>query len=96
MAANSGLNGKLFLYDKEKRLPAFLTGSAQRHVIMIGGMEDGFFSTPYVTPLARSLPSLGWALVQCLLSSSYAGYGTCSLAQDADELDALIVSFCTN
>ncbi|KZV55422.1 hypothetical protein F511_40088 [Dorcoceras hygrometricum] len=44
----------------------------------------------YLEPLAIALEKESWSLVQFLLSSSYSGYGTSSLKQDALELDQLI------
>jgi hypothetical protein len=85
------MQGTLHLYDEEKRLPAFISEPhGNRHVIIIGGMTDGFFTTPFVPDLAGALPSLGWTLCQCLLSSSYSGYGISSLIQDVEEMDLLI------
>ncbi|KAG5011219.1 hypothetical protein JHK82_019851 [Glycine max] len=49
------------------------------------------FSYPiYLEPLAIALDHENWSLVQFLMSSSYSGYGTSSLQQDAKELDQLI------
>lgn len=47
-------------------------------------------ATDYLEPLAIALDKEKWSLVQALLSSSYIGYGTSSLEQDAAELDQLI------
>uniref|UniRef100_A0A6N2KP57 Uncharacterized protein n=1 Tax=Salix viminalis TaxID=40686 RepID=A0A6N2KP57_SALVM len=41
-------------------------------------------------PLAIALDKEKWSLVQLLMSSSYTGYGTSSLKQDASELDQLV------
>nr|GME09309.1 UPF0613 protein PB24D3.06C [Ipomoea batatas] len=53
-------------------------------------MTDGFLATEYLEPLAIALDREKWSLVQFLFSSSYSGYGTSSLKQDAMELDQLI------
>ena len=44
----------------------------------------------YAAPLSERLASRGLSLVQPLLSSSYGGWGTASLDQDADELLLLL------
>jgi pimeloyl-ACP methyl ester carboxylesterase len=44
----------------------------------------------YVVPLANALQEEKWSLVQPLLSSSYIGYGTSSLKEDAIEIEKLI------
>ncbi|KAG7028929.1 SPAPB24D3.06c [Cucurbita argyrosperma subsp. argyrosperma] len=61
-----------------------------QQVIFIGGLTDGFMATEYLEPLAIALDKEKWSLVQILLSSSYSGYGTSSLQQDAKELDQLV------
>jgi pimeloyl-ACP methyl ester carboxylesterase len=43
-----------------------------------------------VVPLANALQEEKWSLVQPLLSSSYIGYGTSSLKEDAIEIEKLI------
>ncbi|KAJ7954960.1 UPF0613 protein PB24D3.06c-like [Quillaja saponaria] len=47
----------------------------------------------YLEPLAIDLENAKWSLVQFLMSSSYNGYGTSNLQQDAMELDQLISHF---
>ena len=44
----------------------------------------------YAAPLAECLEPRGWKLVQPLFSSSYGGWGTSCLNQDADELLLLL------
>lgn len=60
--------------------------SREKVVLFVGGLTDGYLSTPYLPALAKSLEEQGWALVQVHLSSSYLGYGTGSLDTDVDEL----------
>ncbi|KAF5738610.1 UPF0613 protein [Tripterygium wilfordii] len=74
---------------------AFKTGDYKQQVIFIGGLTDGFLATDYLEPLAIALDKEKWSLVQLLLSSSYSGYGTSTLQEDAMELDQLI-SFLIN
>ncbi|EFJ22803.1 hypothetical protein SELMODRAFT_89905 [Selaginella moellendorffii] len=90
MAPKTQMQGTLFKYGPKPVQVAFRTGSFQQQVIFIGGLTDGFFATEYLLPLAKALESERWSLVQCLLSSSYSGYGTSSLKQDAQELEQLI------
>jgi pimeloyl-ACP methyl ester carboxylesterase len=96
-ATTAPLCGELFVYCPHKRLVAFhhaamghTAACARNVVVFIGGLSDGFCATPYLAPLAAALPPAGWSLLQVLLSSSYAGWGTASLAGDAAELRALL------
>jgi len=84
------MDGNLFVYCEEKRLVAFQTGNFDRVLVFIAGLTDGFLALKYLYDLAPLLNSQGISLVQVLLSSSYNQYGTSSLEQDAEELDALI------
>jgi triacylglycerol esterase/lipase EstA (alpha/beta hydrolase family) len=49
-------------------------------------------STRYPSTIAKSLPS-SWAIAEVLLSSSYRGWGTSSLAKDARELSECVSYF---
>ncbi|XP_028773994.1 UPF0613 protein PB24D3.06c-like [Neltuma alba] len=82
--------GVLFKYGPNAIQVAFRTGEHKRQVIFIGGLANGFLATAYLEPLAMALDIENWSLVQFLRSSSYGGYGTSSLQQDAKELDLLI------
>ncbi|CAH9080555.1 unnamed protein product [Cuscuta europaea] len=82
--------GVMFKYGPNSIQVAFKTGDYKQQVIFIGGLTDGFLATEYLEPLAIALDKEKWSLVQFLLSSSYSGYGTSSLKQDAVELDQLI------
>ncbi|KAL0548293.1 hypothetical protein IC582_012741 [Cucumis melo] len=82
--------GFLFKYGPKPIQVAFKTGDYKQQVIFIGGLTDGFMATEYLEPLAIALDKEKWSLVQILLSSSYSGYGTSSLQQDAKELDQLV------
>jgi hypothetical protein len=91
------MEGRLFIYNAERRLPAFLSQTAgsrndsvRKVVVFIGGLTDGFLATPYLAHLQSRIATAGWSLVQVLLSSSYAGYGHSSLRQDVEELDSLL------
>ncbi|KAL5541676.1 hypothetical protein UlMin_009386 [Ulmus minor] len=82
--------GVLFKYGPKSIQVAFKTGDYKQHVIFIGGLTDGFLATEYLEPLAIALDKEKRSLVQLLLSSSYSGYGTSSLQQDAAEIDQLV------
>jgi pimeloyl-ACP methyl ester carboxylesterase len=84
------LQGRLFQYHAERRLPAFQHGEHKDCVILIGGLTDGPLSLSYTVPLATQLQTAGWSLVMPTLSSSYQGYGIHSLRDDCEELTALI------
>ncbi|XP_027165409.1 UPF0613 protein PB24D3.06c [Coffea eugenioides] len=84
------LVGVMFKYGPKSIQVAFKTGDYKQQVIFIGGLTDGFLATQYMEPLASALEKEKWSLVQFLMSSSYSGYGTSSLKQDAMELDQLI------
>lgn len=57
-----------------------------RHkILFLGGLGDGLGHPQYPSVLAQHLtPS--WTIIEVLLSSSYTGWTTSSLAKDADEL----------
>ncbi|KAK4266416.1 hypothetical protein QN277_027341 [Acacia crassicarpa] len=84
------LQGVLFKYGPNAIQVAFRTGDHKRQVIFIGGLSNGFLATAYLEPLAIALHRQNWSLVQFLVSSSYSGYGTSCLQQDAKELDLLL------
>ncbi|ESQ41913.1 hypothetical protein EUTSA_v10013904mg [Eutrema salsugineum] len=82
--------GVLFKYGPKPIQVAFKTGEYKQQVIFIGGLTDGLLATDYLEPLAIALDKEKWSLVQLLMSSSYSGFGTSSLKQDAQEIDQLI------
>uniref|UniRef100_A0A2P2J4S0 UPF0613 protein PB24D3.06c n=1 Tax=Rhizophora mucronata TaxID=61149 RepID=A0A2P2J4S0_RHIMU len=88
--AKNQFRGVLFKYGPKPTQVAFQTCDYKQQVIFIGGLTDGFLATEYLEPLAVALHKEKWSLVQLTLSSSYSGYGTSSLQQDAMELDQLI------
>lgn len=59
-------------------------------LVLIGGLTDGPLSLPYAPRLQNALHSVGVSLVQPILSSSYYGFGVCSIEQDAKELGYLV------
>ncbi|KAF2865494.1 hypothetical protein BDV95DRAFT_477272, partial [Massariosphaeria phaeospora] len=54
-------------------------------LLFIGGLGDGLLTVHYPATLAAALPP-HWSLAEVLLSSSYKGWGTGSLARDAREI----------
>lgn len=67
---------------------------AQNILIFIGGLFDGLLTVPYPSDISDALPA-GWTLAQVLLSSSYSGWGTASLEQDARQLSRCVEYFRT-
>jgi hypothetical protein len=68
------------------------TASGPTHTLLfIGGLTDGLLTVHYPAAIAKSLPH-NWRLAEVLLSSSYEGWATGSLARDAAEL-ALCVAY---
>jgi pimeloyl-ACP methyl ester carboxylesterase len=99
-AASSGsaMSGMLFKFKAESwpaPLQAFESPAGHAHkkyAVYVGGLTDGLLACAYVHKLGEELDRLGWALVQPVLSSSYAMYGTSSLARDAEELSELLLT----
>mmetsp|Transcript_1272 Transcript_1272/g.2703 ORF Transcript_1272/g.2703 Transcript_1272/m.2703 type:complete len:338 (-) Transcript_1272:179-1192(-) len=98
--------GQLFQYSTNPSLVAFessppiaalnliqsgqITSQASNKCILLGGLSDGPIPTPYTKLLEEKCHSLGWSLVQPILSSSYLGFGHGSLSRDTDELARLM------
>jgi pimeloyl-ACP methyl ester carboxylesterase len=90
------MEGRLHLFDKDKRLPVFISGGREEGceyaAVFLGGLTDGLLALPYLPELQAALskhkPSV--ALCQPLFSSSYNGYGCSSLGKDVEELAALL------
>lgn len=61
-----------------------------RAVVFVPGLTDGFMAVPYTTMLCDAVTRAGMYFVQPLLTSSYGGFGVSSLAQDSEELAALL------
>lgn len=61
-------------------------------ILWLGGLGDGPLGVTYPSTLAASLPRT-WSLAEVLLSSSYDGWGTGSLARDAHELGKCVAYF---
>jgi len=84
-------SGQLFQYKSNPALIAFESASQSNNkCILIGGLSDGPIPTPYSKLLEEKCHSLGWSLVQPILSSSYLGFGHRSLVSDTDEITQLM------
>ncbi|VVB15123.1 unnamed protein product [Arabis nemorensis] len=79
-------------YLRKEEQVAFKTGEYKQQVIFIGGLTHGLLATDVIffLPVVSALDKEKWSLVQLLMSSSYSGFGTSSLKQDAQEIDKLI------
>ena len=90
------LNGILYRYkhaDWPAPLQAFESPMGHQHkrfCVYVGGLTDGLLACSYVEALGPALDQRGWALVQPVLTSSYAGFGCSSLAKDAAEIAELL------
>ena len=86
LAAAAGMEGTLFRYRTSPgSLQAFMSPAEHphaRYVIYLGGLTDGLLACSYVEELAAECDRKGWAFVQPVIRSSYAGYGCSSLAND--------------
>lgn len=92
----SMISGSLFVYHPEKDLVAFTTHpSSSVALILVAGLSGGLLSLPYTEPLADKLSHSNISLIMPLLSSSYHGYGTSTLAMDAQELTMLLRHCCS-
>ncbi len=92
--ATLGLEGRLYRYrTSPSGLQAFESPARHaysRFAVFVGGLTDGLLATPYVERLAEECDKRGWAMVQPIISSAYAGYGCGSLERDASELTELL------
>lgn len=92
------MEGRLHVYNPHGRLTAFESGraSSSNAVIFVGGLGDGLAAIPCLPALSDALGSLGgggssssWSLIQPLMRSSYKGWLTGSIDEDAEDLAAL-------
>lgn len=61
-------------------------------ILFIGGLGDGLLSVDYTKAIARHLPE-HWSCAEVLISSSYDGWRTGSLARDAEEIENCVKYF---
>ncbi|KAH8890920.1 duf1749 domain-containing protein [Thozetella sp. PMI_491] len=66
---------------------------ARNALVFIGGLGDGPHTVGYVRSVGRKLaetPSLGYSVFETRLSSAFNGFGYSSLADDVNEISALV------
>ncbi|KAL8838758.1 MAG: hypothetical protein Q9170_002007 [Blastenia crenularia] len=61
-------------------------------LLFVGGLNEGFLTTPYIQSLTASLPR-SYSFVEVLLSSSYSGWGHSSITQDVEEMAQCVEYF---
>jgi pimeloyl-ACP methyl ester carboxylesterase len=87
------LTGQLFPYAGGRvafESPLRSSVPSTKKCIIIGGMTEGLFPTPYTPELEAACSQHGFSLVQPILSSSYLGFGNGRLSRDSHELDELL------
>ena len=72
--------------------PSSPSSTTPNTLLWVGGLTDGLLTVPYPSQIAKSLPP-NWAIAEVLLSSSYKGWGTGSLARDAREVGECVSYF---
>ncbi|CAJ1012977.1 putative Protein (DUF1749) [Leishmania naiffi] len=75
--------------DGNHKTSIFLSGTAQRCILVVGSQAEGLFATPYTQQLADGLRE-EWAVAQVVLGSSHVGRGAPGLEADADDVDAAL------
>ncbi|KAI8400805.1 Protein of unknown function (DUF1749) [Nakaseomyces glabratus] len=86
----TAFKGVLHRYTEKKVAFEFDPIDNDKVVVMIGGMTDGLLTVPFVDRLGAALNKCGFGLIQIQMKSSYRGYGTSSLDEDANDIEALI------
>lgn len=86
------MEGRLLVYgdDTMHRMPVFITGTAKRCIVVIGGQADSFFSLIFVRTLIHQATGAGWSVAQAQLSSGGWGYGGRTHEGDAEDLEQLL------
>ncbi|KAH7326380.1 hypothetical protein B0I35DRAFT_475036 [Stachybotrys elegans] len=67
--------------------------SASKAIVFIGGLGDGPHTVPYVRSLAKRLveaSEVGYSIFEIRMRSSFIGFGTSSLANDVEDISALV------
>lgn len=89
------LQGTLFQYGNDGMVAFESPQESDVHygyIVFVGGLDDGFMSCQFITDLVESVSVKGYSVVQMLLRSSYAMYGTKSIADDVDDIDGLVAT----
>lgn len=97
MATRPPLAGVLHTYRlAPSPLTAFESPSSPEStsvLLFIAGLTEGPGSVGFVPPLAAALAAVGWTTAQVQLTSSYAGWGTGSVVDDAREIGYAVEYF---
>lgn len=67
--------------------------ASKNALVFIGGLKDGPHTTPYIRTVARRLektPELNFSVFETRLRSSFDGFGRSSLANDVQDISALV------
>lgn len=67
--------------------------ASKNALVFIGGLKDGPHTTPYIRTVARRLektPELNFSVFETRLRSSFDGFGRSSLADDVQDISALV------
>lgn len=68
--------------------------SAQNALVFIGGLNDGPHTSPFIRSVAKHLEdkasALDYSVFESYMRSSFNGYGTSSLANDVEDISALV------
>ncbi|KAI9815319.1 MAG: hypothetical protein M1827_002799 [Pycnora praestabilis] len=76
----------------EQAAPGQEISPSTNTVVFVAGLYDGLLTVPYSTIIAHALGP-DYTLTQVLLSSSYTGWGTSSLAKDVAEIAECVKYF---
>lgn len=67
--------------------------AARNAIVFIGGLKDGPHTTGYIRTVARELeklPELSYSVFEIRMRSSFDGFGTARLADDVQDIVALV------
>lgn len=77
---------RLTAFEHQGPVSSASPASSTHHTILfLAGIGDGYLHVTYPSLISKQLPA-GWSVCEVLLTSSYTGWTTSSLARDADEL----------
>lgn len=97
MEARSPVAGVLHTYRlSPSPLTAFESPSSTSStsiLLFVAGLTEGIGSVGFVPPLADALAAVGWTTAQLQLTSSYSGWGSGSVVQDAAEIGEAVAYF---
>lgn len=80
--------------SKVKHACAYELGTpGQNALVFIGGLTDGPHTVPYIRTIAAKIaaaPGLGYSVFEIRIRSSFDGFGWGSLAQDVEDISAVV------